>query len=93
MNNVEFKVDVEPKDDYGKAKKLLYETDIAIGNLPPQDRDNLLAEVDKSLYDFAKDFNEVSNHPYENKEEILVALSNATNHLNELKDRLQTMAV
>ena len=44
MNNVEFKVDVEPKDDYGKAKKLLYETDIAIGNLPPQDRDNLLAE-------------------------------------------------
>lgn len=44
MNNIEFKVDVEPKDDYGKAKKLLYETDIAIGNLPPQDRDNLLAE-------------------------------------------------
>lgn len=56
-------------------------------------RDNLLAEVDKSLNDVAKDFNEVSNHPYENKEEILVALSNATNHLNELKDRLQTMAV
>lgn len=56
-------------------------------------RDNLLAEVDKSLDDVAKDFNEVSNHPYENKEEILVALSNATNHLNELKDRLQTMAV
>lgn len=56
-------------------------------------RDNLLAEVDKSLNDVAKDFNEVSNHPYENKEEILVALSNATNHLNELKYRLQTMAV
>lgn len=56
-------------------------------------RDNLLAEVDKSLNDVAKDFNEVSNYPYENKEEILVALSNATNHLNELKDRLQTMAV
>lgn len=56
-------------------------------------RDNLLAEVDKSLNDVAKDFNEVSNHPYENKEEILVALSNATNHLNELKDRLQTMVV
>lgn len=56
-------------------------------------RDNLLAEVDTSLNDVAKDFNEVSNHPYENKEEILVALSNATNHLNELKDRLQTMAV
>ena len=56
-------------------------------------RDNLLAEVDKSLDDVAKDFNEVSNHPYENKEEILLALSNATNHLNELKDRLQTMAV
>lgn len=56
-------------------------------------RNNLLAEVDKSLDDVAKDFNEVSNHPYENKEEILVALSNATNHLNELKDRLQTMAV
>lgn len=56
-------------------------------------RNNLLAEVDKSLDDVAKDFNEVSNHPYENKEEILVALSNATNHLNELKDRLQTMVV
>lgn len=56
-------------------------------------RDNLLAEVDKSLNDVAKDFNEVSNHLYENKEEILVALSNATNHLNELKDRLQTMVV
>ena len=56
-------------------------------------RDNLLAEVDKSLNDVAKDFNEVSNHPYENMEEILVALSNATNHLNELKDRLQTMVV
>lgn len=56
-------------------------------------RDNLLAEVDKSLDDVAKDFNEVNNHPYENKEEILVALSNATNHLNELKSRLHTMAV
>ena len=56
-------------------------------------RDNLLAEVDKSLNDVAKDFNEVSSHTYDNKEEILDALSNATNHLNELKDRLQTMAV
>lgn len=56
-------------------------------------RDNLLAEVDKSLNDVAKDFNEVSNHPYENKDEILAALSNATNHLNELKGRLQIMAV
>jgi DNA repair ATPase RecN len=55
--------------------------------------DNLLAEVDKSLNDVAKDFNEVNNHTYDNKEEILVALSNATNHLNELKDRLQTMVV
>lgn len=44
MNNIEFKVDVEPKDDYGKAKKLLYETDVAIGKLTPQDRDNLLTE-------------------------------------------------
>lgn len=56
-------------------------------------RDNLLAEVDKSLNDVAKDFNEVSSHTYDNKEEILDALSNATNHLNELKSRLQTMAV
>ena len=56
-------------------------------------RNNLLVEIDKSLDDVAKDFNEVSNHLYENKEEILVALSNATNHLNELKDRLQTMVV
>lgn len=56
-------------------------------------RDNLLAEVDKSLNDVAKDFNEVSSHTYDNKEEILGALSNASNHLIELKDRLQTMAV
>lgn len=56
-------------------------------------RNNLLVEIDKSLDDVAKDFNEVSNHLYENKEEILVALSNATSHLNELKDRLQTMVV
>ena len=56
-------------------------------------RNNLLVEIDKSLDDVAKEFNEVSNHLYENKEEILVALSNATNHLNELKDRLQTMVV
>ena len=56
-------------------------------------RDNLLAEVDKSLNDVAKDFNEVSSHTYDIKEEILDALSNATNHLNELKSRLQTMAV
>ena len=56
-------------------------------------RDNLLAEVDKSLNDVAKDFNEVSSHTYDNREEILDALSNATNHLNELKSRLQTMAV
>lgn len=56
-------------------------------------RDNLLAEVDKSLNDVAKDFNEVSSHTYNNKEEILAALSNANNHLNELKSRLQTMAV
>ena len=56
-------------------------------------RDNLLAEVDTSLNDVAKDFNEVSSHTYDNKKEILEALSNATNHLNELKDRLQTMVV
>ena len=56
-------------------------------------RDNILQEVDKSLNDVAKDFNEVSNHEYENKEEILTALSKATNYLNELKDRLQRMVV
>ena len=44
MNNIEFRVDVEPKDDYGKAKKLLYETDVAIEKLTQNDRDKLLAE-------------------------------------------------
>ena len=54
-------------------------------------RDNLLIDIDKSLDDVAKDFTEVSNHEYDNKQEILAALSNASNHLNELKDRLQRM--
>ena len=44
MNNIEFKVDIEPKDYYGKAKKLLYETDVAIEKLTQNDRDKLLAE-------------------------------------------------
>ena len=54
-------------------------------------RDNLLIDIDKSLDDVAKDFTEVSNHEYDNKQEILAALSNASNHLIELKDRLQRM--
>ena len=35
MQGIEFKVDVEPRDNYEKAKKLLLETDKAIQALIP----------------------------------------------------------
>ncbi len=44
MQGIEFKVDVEPKDNYEKAKKLLLETDKAIQALIPQEKQKLAEE-------------------------------------------------
>ena len=44
MNNIELKLDAEPKDNYGKAKKLLLETDKAIQALTPQEQQKLAQE-------------------------------------------------
>ena len=48
MEKVEFKIDVDPKDNYEKAKKLLYETDSAIQALSLQEQQRLAQEF--SLY-------------------------------------------
>lgn len=56
-------------------------------------RDNLLEEIDASLNDVAKDYIEIKKHDYENKDVILMALSESTNKLNTLKNRLQMMIV
>lgn len=56
-------------------------------------RDNLLEEIDSSLNDVAKDYIEIKKHDYENKDVILMALSESTNKLNTLKNRLQMMIV
>lgn len=56
-------------------------------------RDNLLEEIDSSLNDVAKDYMEIKKHDYENKDVILMALSESTNKLNTLKNRLQMMIV
>lgn len=47
MTEIELKLDAEPKNDYEKAKKLLFETDRAIRALP-QDQQQQLA------YEFAQ---------------------------------------
>jgi len=44
MEKVEFKVDIEPKNNYEKAKKLLLETDAAINALPLEDQRKLAYE-------------------------------------------------
>lgn len=44
MNNIELKLDAEPKDNYEKAKKLLFETDKAIQVLTPQEQQKLAQE-------------------------------------------------
>lgn len=56
MQGIEFKVDVEPKDNYEKAKKLLLETDKAIQALTPQQFQKLCLEFMqyKSIYDLYK---------------------------------------
>lgn len=53
MNNIELKLDAEPKDNYEKAKKLLLETDKAIQALTPQEQQKLAQEFFqyKGLYD------------------------------------------
>lgn len=56
-------------------------------------RDNLLEEIDYSLNDVAKDYMEIKKYDYENKDVILMALSESTNKLNTLKNRLQMMIV
>lgn len=56
-------------------------------------RDNLLEEIDSSLNDVAKDYMEIKKYNYENKDVILMALSESTNKLNTLKNRLQMMIV
>ena len=56
-------------------------------------RDNLLEEIDASWNDVAKDYMEIKKHDYENKDVILITLSESTNKLNTLKNRLQHMIV
>ena len=44
MKNIEIKLDVELKDNYEKAKKLLWETDNALRKLTPQEQQKLAYE-------------------------------------------------
>lgn len=44
MKDIELKLDVEPKDNYEKAKKLLWETDNALQKLTPQEQQKLAYE-------------------------------------------------
>ena len=44
MNDIQLKLDVEPKDSYEKAKKLLFETYKAIQALTPQEQQKLAQE-------------------------------------------------
>ncbi len=44
MKNFEIKADIEPKDNYEKAQKLLLETDDAIQKLTPQELQKLADE-------------------------------------------------
>lgn len=44
MENIEIKIDIEPKGNYEKAKKLLFETDKAIQALTPQEQQKLAKE-------------------------------------------------
>lgn len=57
MTDFGIKVDVEPKDNYDKALKLLIETDNAIQKLTPQEQQKLALEFSKykgayGLYQF-----------------------------------------
>ena len=44
MTDIELKIDAEPKDNYEKAKKLLFETDKAIQTLTTQEQQKLVVE-------------------------------------------------
>lgn len=44
MEKMEIKIDIEPKDNYEKAQKLLLETDKAIQALTPQEQQKLAQE-------------------------------------------------
>ena len=44
MTDIELKIDAEPKDNYEKAKKLLFETDKAIQKLTTQEQQKLVGE-------------------------------------------------
>lgn len=44
MTNIELKLDAEPKDNYGKAAKLLLETDKAVQLLTQQEQQKLAQE-------------------------------------------------
>lgn len=44
MNNIEIKLDAEPKDNYSKAAKLLLETDKAVQLLTQQEQQKLAQE-------------------------------------------------
>ena len=44
MPDIELKIGIESKDNYGKAAKLLFETDKAVENLTPQERQKLAQE-------------------------------------------------
>ena len=44
MTDIELKLDAEPKDNYEKAKKLLFETDKAIQILTTQEQQKLVGE-------------------------------------------------
>ena len=53
MNETILKLDAEPKDNYEKAKKLLFETDKAIQKLTTQEQQKLVGEFAqyKGMYD------------------------------------------
>ena len=44
MNEIILKLDAEPKDNYEKAKKMLFETDKAIQILTTQEQQKLVGE-------------------------------------------------
>ena len=44
MTKIELKLDADPKNDYEKAKKLLFETDKAIQELTPYEQQQLAYE-------------------------------------------------
>lgn len=53
MNKFDVKLDIEPKDDYGKAKKAIVQAMEAISKLSPIEQDRLARELlDAEKYSF-----------------------------------------